>query len=333
MSNEGSKVKTRTSRTSSKSGMEAPANPGTKSLGAETTEEEDAICPNCRKTVEDEQDGVECDMCGNWYHGKCQNVTEELYKVLGNKKYSINWYCDICDLSAKKIMSNVMRIQKRQDDMEKKLDGLDSKLSKLDQNVTSRLDEISRNGLDVDRCVDKVIEKIEDTMEKKISLELEEYRERELRKANLMVSNLKESEQQSMDQRKNEDLQLFKDVLKELKTENVNIKSVTRIGEKANERPRLTKVVLANAVEKRDVLKGAKSLRNSKNEAFKNIYINPDLTKHAREEGKKLRDELARRKHTGETNIAIRRGKIIRLDGPGKNGDFRKANEAEGGTT
>ena len=41
--------------------------------------------------------------------------------------------------------------------------------------------------------------------------------------------------------------------------------------------------------------------------------MTPDLTKKEREANKKLRDELHRRKGAGETNLAIRNGKIVML--------------------
>ena len=41
------------------------------------------------------------------------------------------------------------------------------------------------------------------------------------------------------------------------------------------------------------------------------IYITPDLTRKEREEGKRLRDELAVRRQAGEINLMIRKGKIV----------------------
>ena len=46
---------------------------------------------------------------------------------------------------------------------------------------------------------------------------------------------------------------------------------------------------------------------------WKRIYVTPDLTKKEREESKRLREEFAARRQAGETDITIRRGRIIRL--------------------
>ena len=61
------------------------------------------------------------------------------------------------------------------------------------------------------------------------------------------------------------------------------------------------------------IIKLAPQLRN--NPGFSNIYVNPDRTKEEREQGKKLRQELATRRENGEENLVIRRGKIIPLTG------------------
>ena len=55
----------------------------------------------------------------------------------------------------------------------------------------------------------------------------------------------------------------------------------------------------------------ASQLRNS---IWSSIYINPDLSKQEREENKRLRAELRARKQAGETNLTIRRGKVVQLE-------------------
>ena len=47
--------------------------------------------------------------------------------------------------------------------------------------------------------------------------------------------------------------------------------------------------------------------------SWKRIYVTPDLTKKERDEGKRLREELSNRRQAGEENLAIGRGKIVKL--------------------
>ena len=72
---------------------------------------------------------------------------------------------------------------------------------------------------------------------------------------------------------------------------------------------RLTKVVLKDKGLRSKVLKRAKALKDV--EEFERVYVGPDLTKMQRTEQKELRKELLTRRENGETDIFIRRGKIV----------------------
>ena len=61
----------------------------------------------------------------------------------------------------------------------------------------------------------------------------------------------------------------------------------SRVGKKLPEKPRLLTVTLESASSKYDIPKCARQLRGSVH--YSNIYINPDLTRKEREQGKKLR--------------------------------------------
>ena len=55
-----------------------------------------------------------------------------------------------------------------------------------------------------------------------------------------------------------------------------------------------------------------------KDEGYEKVYLQPDLTAKQQEEDKKLRDELKRLKATGETDIKIKAGKIIKNEEGGQ---------------
>ena len=44
------------------------------------------------------------------------------------------------------------------------------------------------------------------------------------------------------------------------------------------------------------------------------VYLTPDLTRSEREEGRKLREELKKRRDSGEQNLTIRNRKIVESD-------------------
>ena len=100
-----------------------------------------------------------------------------------------------------------------------------------------------------------------------------------------------------------------------LDVEQVEIQSIVRLGKKIEGKSRLTKVTLDSVKSKRELLNNAKKLRNS--EKWGRVYITPDLSPHEREENKKLREELRKRRNEGESGLVIRRGKIIQQESSG----------------
>ena len=95
--------------------------------------------------------------------------------------------------------------------------------------------------------------------------------------------------------------------------EEVDIMKAIRLGKKDAEtsgKNRLLKITVENITKKREILSNAKKLREVN--AWKGIYINPDLTPKERETNKILREDLKRRKDNGEVDLVIRRGKIIK---------------------
>ena len=140
---------------------------------------------------------------------------------------------------------------------------------------------------------------------------LDDFMDKEKRKSNIVVHNLPEQSGDTLAERANNDASLFKMVIKDEMKLNVNVQKSFRVGKKNGDKPRLLIVTLENPSSKHDILKLAPELRHSRN--YVNIYITPDLTRKEREINKKLRDELSSRKKAGESNLAIRGGKIVRL--------------------
>ena len=97
-----------------------------------------------------------------------------------------------------------------------------------------------------------------------------------------------ESSKENPQERKADDLQYMLDVAKQIKTEDIDIKQIIRLGKKSDE-PRLTKVVLETVSQKRSLLQNSKALKDSEKEEEQNIYITPDISAKTRKEQKKVR--------------------------------------------
>ena len=127
-----------------------------------------------------------------------------------------------------------------------------------------------------------------------------------------MVHNLPENESSSVAETSKRDQDLLKDIIKKGLHLSVQTARSFRVGRKMEGKERLLIVTLEDAGTKAELLKLAPQLRHL--ETPKRIYITPDQTKKEREEGRKLREELAARRQAGESNITIRRGKIVKLN-------------------
>ena len=91
----------------------------------------------------------------------------------------------------------------------------------------------------------------------------------------------------------------------------VEVVTITCLGKKLDDKPRLLKVQLSNFHQKRRILANAKKLRETSG-TFQKVYVTPDLSLNERQENKRLRDELFQRKKDGEKDLIIQRGKIVK---------------------
>ena len=59
-------------------------------------------CGQCKKLAKEEDPAMKCEICDQWYHIKCQNITKADYNYIqgGMRKKSLSqmyWYCQTCN--------------------------------------------------------------------------------------------------------------------------------------------------------------------------------------------------------------------------------------------
>ena len=110
----------------------------------------------------------------------------------------------------------------------------------------------------------------------------------------------------------------IRDLLKELKVNAKNYE-ISRIGKQTIEgRPRPIRVELTKETDKFEILKNAVNLKTTRNETFKRVIVTTDMSFKQRKAEKLLWEELKERKQSGEKNIKIRKGKIVKEEGGGR---------------
>ena len=144
---------------------------------------------------------------------------------------------------------------------------------------------------------------------KHVAEALDSFVDKDRRRNNLVVHNLPEPDCSSASERSEMDMKAFQEVVGDTFKMRVAVSKCFRVGRTPQNKPRLLIVTLDTPGVKQDILRLAPQLRSS--EKWGNIYITPDLTKSEREAARKIREELAARRAAGESNITIRRGRIV----------------------
>ena len=237
--------------------------------------------------MEEHNDSIECWHCGQWFHKRCANnlTVDEFATLCDSSHPNIAWICEICvDKNKNKSNSNTDSHSAILEEILKQL-----------TNITQRLDLIEKNGKEEEDRVVKLVEE-------KVNEAMEELKEEEKRKNNIIISNVKED---------GDDLIQIQTFFKEeVSISTDEVAEIYRLGKKREDAkfPRPIKVVLKS--NRKDVLtKAAIKINKGRTQADR-VYVNNDLTARQREADGKLRAELRERRTAGES-VAIKNGKIV----------------------
>ena len=109
------------------------------------------VCNKCKKgfTTPGER-SMNCDMCNYWFHGKCTKLSDELIKEIDSID-QIKWFCDSCQSSATGVLTQLLKIQKAQQNTETALNAL-----------------IERYNQHIDECAELITKTIDDTVQTQI---------------------------------------------------------------------------------------------------------------------------------------------------------------------
>ena len=258
-------------------------------------------CSICKKKV---HSGIKCDYCNKWYHKDCEKISEEEYDLLKSPRFP--WYCTICYPKAMDVVKFIGSIREEHEQMKKRLENAEKKLEKLDQ-------------------VETEVKDITDNFTTKVKESIHELKQRDDKAKNIVVSNMPErpsssdtEDEEEGDTDPGEDTKkLVNELIKEgMGLKDVKVIKAKRIPEKRTEggKPRIIVAELREKEQKFTVLKSSKKLRDTQNPMWKNVYVNPDMTKQQRHKDFQLRQELKRRREEGENDLIIRNGVIIQKE-------------------
>ena len=259
------------------------------------------ICKECNE--EAGEGTICCDRCNGWFHRVCAGLDEEDFRVLSKPHKAINWLCEDCNKNKDKESKRFSNIEQKMEQLidmmtefrglKKEFDDMKEKFGKLENSLATK---------------SKIDDKVEDMVDAKIQEALDEQRVKESKKLNLIVVNLRESSHTDIKEEKENDKKEVEELIREiLPDESIGVYDPIRLGRRnIGNRPRLLRVSVKDEKAKWSIIKNAHKL-NQNNRRQHKIYINPDATQKEREEYKKLKEELERRKAEGETYLKIER--------------------------
>jgi HPt (histidine-containing phosphotransfer) domain-containing protein len=142
---------------------------------------------------------------------------------------------------------------------------------------------------------------------------LRDLQESELRKDNIIIFGLKESDATTAEACKNHDLEAIKTLSAELGVNELDVRQCFRLGRRS-ERPRPIKVTCRQRQQRFDLLRCAPRIRRLDTAlGFERVFIKPDLSPKEQVVDRQLRQELKSRRDAGE-RVTIRGGQIITVD-------------------
>ena len=94
------------------------------------------ICLDCKQKCDVEKT-LECDLCHRWYHPTCQNVDDDMFKVLFRDSKSsaplLKWYCNpICRNLSNDFLEGFLSVKKDVEGLKSNLQNVNTKLSKIE---------------------------------------------------------------------------------------------------------------------------------------------------------------------------------------------------------
>lgn len=287
-------------------------------------------CCECGETIDDDTNAVQCERCvghETWKCAGCLDLSDELYELLASSsKCNFHWFCDKCESVALDTSSSPpsscqneisTMLMKLEENLLEKVNAIEVRLTKIEvkpvateevqQRLEHKMDQIRTNNEPVVQAVQEAIQ--EDKAE-----EVEIDR----RKTNVIIHGVAESDDDNADQRIDDDSTVLAAMFHELKVENVKVESIVRLGKRAvnpAQNPRPMKVVLDSVDSKLSILRKAKNLRELQDGNWSKVFVHQDLTPKQREARKPLVVELKARKASGEKDLTIYNGKVVKKRG------------------
>ena len=160
-------------------------------------------CELCEAVVGAEDKAIECEICKEWFHAGCVDLTDNEYEVLSTHKIgTIHWYCATCNVKSVELLRLVFGLQDRLQKSEREIESLKrethAKFSKLDSEYEAVREDLKTLNQKIDdglkQCKvdsDKLVKSIQHQTRNEIKEEIEEVKATSL--ADIMKEEMEKS--------------------------------------------------------------------------------------------------------------------------------------------
>ena len=240
-------------------------------------------CGRCRRLAHVNDQALECEICLQWFHISCEHVNKTQYKCIsdssrgkGKNKSKVYWYCNTCDLRSTGFMRSLASLHHQQQELCQKLDEvvkeIEEKASREQvEQLENRIKEIeNEKSKDQDKELEKLNMRV-NTMEQKQDDKpnpgmsqsdpvevIKEIKEQEMRKNNIIVYNVPESNSEDGAERSKQDREVIRELAKICKEnwKKEDVVSAIRLGKRhANGRSRPLLIKLNSEEKKKHYLR------------------------------------------------------------------------------
>ena len=267
-------------------------------------------CVVCSKYFVNKHDKlIECDRCEKWVCLPCSNLTSEQYDAIDD---NLIWFCRHCRKPAIQAVKTDQSIEEKcnkflamfKSEINEKMSDIQKKVSSIESSQKSMENQLSvLNENDNPHLKSKGHTMGDEAIIKEVQI-------REERKCNAILYNVREPETNLKDERKTIDTNVVNEII-ELCDEDIGKNSFTnlvRLGKKEPDRIRPIRITFNNTDVKRQFFRNLGNLKSEKNENYKEVSVNHDLTVLEREKEKQLYEEAKQlnRESNGKEKYRVR---------------------------
>lgn len=290
-------------------------------------------CPRCETLIDYAKDYYyPCSICSFDFCLKCTGMSKALHEVMQeNTNGDLMWTCKTCRQnfpSLSNVSKSISNLDKKND---LRLDQLEKKLD--DMNITVEQKVVHHVSNMKKEVVKEISSNILDNIKAEVRSEVREIDDQKSRVMNVLCFNMPESNNESSEGRRTDDLTNFLAVCEalEMKIEKADIKMAFRLGNRAPgtiNRIRPLKVILENKRIKRELIDRAKQINMKAPRELKNVVIVKDLTPAQREINKTRRQArqtaaaLARRQAQSDNSQQLTQNSGIRQRNSSQQGNL-----------